>query len=94
MGIETLKAGNLVATRFGGDTPILKIDSCVVPRGGAVRPIHLALFGCHARGIRAGSSEVLNASIQCKDSAFHGFVRPVVRVTRLNIDIQAALKET
>lgn len=39
--IETLKAGDLVATRFGGATPILRIDSYVVPRG-TVRPVRVS----------------------------------------------------
>ena len=40
--IETLTVGDLVPTRFGGTTPILKIDSFVVPHGDAVRPVRVA----------------------------------------------------
>ena len=37
-----MKAGDLVPTRFGGVTPILKIDSYIVERGGDEKPVRVA----------------------------------------------------
>lgn len=40
--IETLSEGDLLPTCFGGEAPIVRLDSFVVPRGGGMRPVRVA----------------------------------------------------